>query len=292
MNEREEQKDQKFIDVEMILKTRAPKLYRFLPRFLLNYVRKELHEDDINRAMKVLHPYHGLEFNNRTLEYLGITVDAVYHDRLPEKGPCIVVSNHPLGGLDGMALIKKVSESRTDIRFLVNDILLQLKNFGELFVGVNKLGGNPRDRLLQLDKIFSGDNTILIFPAGLVSRKQNGVIKDLPWNKTFVTKSKKHGIPIYPVFIEGKNSAFFYNFARFRKCLGIKANIEMMLLPDEMFRQKNAKISMIFGKSIHPVFLGSEFSDYVWAQKIKEYVYSEEMKKGISFQDLVKKGKI
>jgi putative hemolysin len=191
-----------------------------------------------------------------------------------------------------MALIKAVSKKRKDIKFIVNDILLKLTNYSGIFVGVNKLGNTPKNALIEVEKVFASDNVILFFPAGLVSRKQKikgqWVIQDLTWNKTFVQKAIQYSKPIIPTFIEGKNSSFFYNFSYWRKKLGIKANLEMLFLPDEMFKQKHQTINIYFGKPIYPSILNNSKNYTEWANIIKEYVYSGNIQKGISFEAYLK----
>lgn len=273
--------------MEGVLKTKAPKLVQWMPGFVIRYLKKKLHEDDINLAMVELSKYYGLEFNQKCLEYLKIKVQSIVHEDIPKEGPVIICSNHPLGGLDGIALIHAVSDFRTDIRFIVNDILLYLKNFGELFVGVNKLGSNARKNLEEIEKIYTSGCAVLIFPAGLVSRKQGSVIKDLDWNKSFISQAVKHKIPIVPVFIEGRNSRFFYGFANLRKFLRIKANLEMMLLPDEMFKQKGKEIKIYFGKKISPDTFDKRYSQKQWANVLREFVYSDALKKGETFAKFI-----
>src|SRR6185295_11423923 len=126
-------------------------------------------------------------------------------EHIPLQGGFIMASNHPLGGLDALALLDVVSHRRKDLKFIVNDILLQLKNLKGLFIGVNKHGKNAQENLAAIDELYASDKGVLIFPAGLVSRKQNIVIKDLEWKKSFITKAKKHKRNVMPVHIEGKN---------------------------------------------------------------------------------------
>ncbi|MCX7729142.1 MAG: glycerol acyltransferase, partial [Bacteroidia bacterium] len=243
---------QKYIDVEKVLKEKAPQFYKFIPGFLISRIRKILHEDEINASMQKIGHLKDLEFNDAVLKELNATVKAVGLENIPLTGSVIIAANHPLGGLDGIALIKAVSEKRKDIKFIVNDILLKLENYSGIFVGVNKLGHTAKDALLAVEQVFASDNAILFFPAGLVSRRQkiNGKwkIEDLTWNKTFIQKSVQYKKPIIPTYIEGKNSDFFYKLAYWRKKLGIKGNIEMLFLPDEMFKQKNQTITIYFGK--------------------------------------------
>jgi putative hemolysin len=281
----------KYIDVEKVLSEKVPKFYKFIPKILISKIKKILHEDEINAVMSRIGHLQNLEFNDGVLKELNSYIEVKGLENIPDSGSVIIASNHPLGGLDGMALIKAVSEKRKDIKFVVNDILLNLKNYSEIFVGVNKLGNTPKNALLEVEKVFASDNAILFFPAGLVSRKQkiNGewTIQDLPWNKTFVQKAKQYNKPIIPTYIEGKNSNFFYNLAYWRKKLGIKGNIEMLFLPDEMFKQKNKTIPIYFGKPISPEQIDKSKSYQEWAETIKQFVYSGYIQQNKLFSDFL-----
>jgi len=265
----------KTIDVKEIIRQKSPKLYRFLPGFLLNYIKRKLHEDKVNDCLWINRNKYGLEFNQACLDYVGVTVTWEGLENIPATGGVIIASNHPLGGIDGMAFIHAVSQKRKDARFIVNDILTNMKNFGDLFIGVNKVGASPGEALRNVDALYASDSATLIFPAGLVSRKQNGVVKDLEWKKSFITKAIQNNKSVIPVFIEGKNSNFFYNLAMWRKRLGIKANIEMFFLVDEMIKQKNQTLKIKFGKPITPESLEKPRprTHLQYAQEIKEIVY-------------------
>jgi 1-acyl-sn-glycerol-3-phosphate acyltransferase len=278
----------KFIDIEKILKEKAFKLYKWLPRFAINWLKKKLHEDDINSAMVYLKDEEGLEFNRKGLERLGAKVESVHSELIPKTGSIIIAANHPLGGLDGMALIKSVGEIRPDVRFFVNDILKNLKNYGEIFVAVNKVGASSTKSLRTMEEVFMTECAVLFFPAGLVSRKQNGLVRDLTWKKSFVTQAIDHKRMIQPVFIEGENSKFFYNFANFRKKIGIKANIEMLFLPDEMFKAKKATIRIHYSKPFDSGILTDRKTHKQWSDLIYQYIYSAEFMKGIPFEEYMK----
>ena len=277
----------KFIDVEKVISEKNPALIKFLPRFIINYIKKKLHEDFINQGIENYKESFEHDFNEAALNYMGANVTWSGLENIPKHGGVIIVANHPLGGLDGLALIKAVSNVRLDTRFLVNDILLKLTNFKRLFVGVNKVGKTAAEALKIIDSTYASDHVVLVFPAGLVSRKQNGVVKDLEWKKSFVSQAIKNKRQVVPVFIEGKNSNFFYNFSLWRKRLGIKANVEMFFLADEMVKQKSKTIHVHFGKAISYEVFNKQFSHIEWAQLVKEYVYlmDEENKK--SFNDFI-----
>lgn len=265
---------QKAIDVENIIREKNPEFLKKLPKFLLNWLKKRIREDRINECCYVNRDKFGYDFNEGCLNYVGAQVSWEGLENLPKMGGVIIAANHPLGGLDGLAIIKAVTTVRRDIRSTVNDMLTRLKNFGDVLVGVNKVGTTSVQALKAIDEFYASDGVSLVFPAGLVSRKQNGEIKDLEWKKSFVTKAIQYNKPILPVYVDGKNSSFFYNFALWRKRLGIKANIEMLFLPDEMFSLKNKNIKLKFGKPILPETLDKSKTHYQWAQEIKEKVYA------------------
>lgn len=278
----------KFIDIEQILKEKAFKLYKWLPGFAINWLKKKLHEDDINGAMEHLKDDFGLEFNSRGLVKLGAKVESLHTEFVPRTGSIVIVSNHPLGGLDGMALIKAVGDIRPDVHFLVNDVLKNIKNYGDIYVAVNKLGATSAKHLRVMEEVFRTESALLVFPAGLVSRKQNGVVRDLEWKKTFVTQAIDHKRMIQPVFIEGKNSNFFYNFAMWRKRLGIKANLEMLFLPDEMFKARKETIKVHFSKPFDSALLNGSKTHKQWAALVYQYIYSTEFMNGIPFEEYMK----
>lgn len=266
----------KFVDVDKIIRDKNPGLHKWLPQFVINYIKRKIHEDTINECIWLNRDKYGYEFNTACLKYLNINITCEGLDNLPKTGGVVVASNHPLGGIDGMAMIHILSQARQDVKFIVNDILTNMKNFGSVFVGVNKVGVTSAEALKNVEALYASDGVCFIFPAGLVSRKQNGEIKDLVWKKSFVTKSILYNKPILPVYIEGKNSDFFYNFALWRKRLGIKVNLEMFFLPDEMMKFSGKTIHIKFGKPMYPEDLEKPRprTHAQYAQEIKEIVYN------------------
>lgn len=267
-------KKTELVNVDKVLRSKGKKVYPYIPRFLIRYLEKKIHQNTLNEALNRFHDQEGLEFLDRVLdEYFTADIEVRNKENIPRDGRYIVASNHPLGGLDGIALMHEIGKYRKDFKFIVNDILLELKNLHGLFVPVNKHGRNSSESVRILREVYESDDLVLIFPAGLVSRKQKGEIKDLDWKKSFISKSIQYKRDIVPVYIEGKNSDFFYNLALWRKRLRIKANIEMLYLPDEMFKQADKKITITFGKPIpYNTFTGST-THYQWAQWVKEKIY-------------------
>ncbi len=266
-------KPEKYIDLDQIIKDKNEKLYKWLPGFVLRYIKRIVHEKDINDVMSRVGHLYGLEFVEASLADLGAKVVVKGHENLPKTGGCIVAANHPLGGLDGVALMQAVGEVRSDMKFLVNDVLLSVKNFQPLFLPVNKFGTNARQALKMIDEAFASDEVTLVFPSGMVSRKLPGGVADLPWQKSFIAKSIAHKKDVIPTYIKGKNSNFFYNLSRLRTKLGIKANLEMFYLADELFKQKGETITIQFGKPISYQTFDKSRSQEEWAKYVRDKVY-------------------
>jgi putative hemolysin len=264
-----------FIDIEQVIAGKNPKLLKFLPAFLINYLKRVIHQKDLNFAIYSNRHKFGIDFLQAVFDQFGAKITTEGHENIPQLGRYLVASNHPLGGLDGIALMCVVGKIRSDIVFPVNDILMNLPNIGELFIPVNKHGSNANNISL-FEETFASDKTLLYFPAGLCSRKQSGGISDLDWKKSFISKARKHKRDIIPTHIDGRNSNFFYNLANLRKFLGIKSNIEMLYLVDEMYKQKNKHIRIVFGKPISYQVFDKRFTDAIWADHVKKFVYSLE----------------
>ncbi len=265
---------EKFIDIRGIISEKNPKLLTVLPNFAISYLEKILHEDELNEIIAKNKGVGNIDFCTNAIEYFNIELTHLGLDNIPESGRCILAINHPLGGMDAMALVTILKEKRTDIKFIVNDVLLKLENLQGMFVGVNKMGKTLRESMRKVDELFATDQLICIFPAGLVSRKKSGQIKDLEWKKTFITRAKKYGTPIVPAHINGELTNFFYRLANIRGMLGIKANIEMLYLVDEMFQQRDKKMRIAFGEPIDSATLDRSKSDKEWADFIKKKAYS------------------
>ena len=202
------------IDVEKIIAAKNPRLARLLPRFIIKYIKRVIHEKEVNYVLKTYGDKTGLDFVEAVLSYFNITIKTCGEENIPKEGKYIFAANHPLGGIEGMALLQVVSKHNKEVRFVVNDILMNLKNYEPLFIPVNKHGKYSKEYAQIIEDTFHTNAWILYFPAGLVSRKIKGKIIDLEWKKSFITKSIQHKRDIIPVYIEGKNSNFFYNLSQ------------------------------------------------------------------------------
>jgi len=264
------------INIEQIIKEKSEKLHRILPHFVINYIRRIIHEDEVNDILNRYYGANGIEFANGLMSDFNVTFNVHNEEKIPADGKLIIASNHPLGGFDGLALISLISRYKQDIKFPVNDFLMHLPNLQDIFIPINKVGTNSIEMARQFDEVFRSDSVILYFPAGLCSRKIGGKIQDLEWKKTFVTKAKQFERNILPIYFSGKNSNFFYNLSNLRKKLGIKANIEMAYLADELFKQKNSSYDIYIGDLIDYKSLTRDKSDTQWAKEIRERVYGLE----------------
>lgn len=265
-------KKEKFIDLKEVIRKKDKRLAALMPKFILNYLRRIVHEDDVNDFINRHGHKQGLDFVYAIMDEFGANLKVIGEDKIPPTGRYLLASNHPLGGLDGIAFMSAVSRVRSDFVFPVNDILLSLDNLKDYFIPINKHGSNS-ENIRMFNDTFASDKLLLYFPAGLVSRKKNGKIKDLEWKKTVVTKARQHKRDVIPVYMDGRNSNFFYNLANLRTRLGIKANIEMLYLVNETYKQYDKTIHIVIGDAIPWETFDRSRSDLEWAAMLREKVY-------------------
>lgn len=269
---------EKVIDLRKVFTAKVPKLMKHMPDWAFRKIQRLLHEDEVNQILVKYKDLEGIDFVNAFLKEFNLNLVLNGTEHLNESQRIVVASNHPMGGLDGMALIGSVGKHCGKVLTPVNDFLTFLPNLRPLFIPVNKVGSdlaNKKENIRVFNETFSGDSTVCYFPFGLCSRKtKGGKIMDLDWKKTFVTKSKAYQRDIVPVHVDGRNSEFFYNLARIRKFLHIKVNIEMAFLVDEMFKQRNKTMTITFGKPIPYQTFDSRFTDAEWAEKLRRFSYN------------------
>lgn len=263
------------IDIEKVVKERSSG--KKVPGFVINYLKKIVHEDEINQFFRDNPDIKNLEFIEKGLEFLGVETTVTGKENLPPKdGRYIFVSNHPLGGLDGMTtgyLIGKEYDGK--IRFFSNDLLQNIRQLQDLFIPINRLGGSQTKRSAELMlELYRSDNHLITYPSGMCSRKTKGRIIDPEWKKNFISKAVEYQRDVVPIYFEGRNSNFFYNLANLRKFLRIEFNIEMMYLADEMFKQRGNRFTLKIGKPIPWQTFDDSKTQSEWANHVKEIVYS------------------
>lgn len=268
------ERDPQILDIEKVIISRAGKKANYIPKFLIRWFEKFMHLEFINGYLK--EGYVGVEFCENCLKYLGVELEVIGMENLPEDGRRYTfVSNHPLGAIDGVtlgALIGRKYDGK--VKYLLNDLLMNLKGMAPLGIPVNKIGGQARNLPRLIDEAFRSENHMLVFPAGLCSRKIDGKIQDIPWGKAFISKSRQTGRDIIPIHFEGENSERFYKVADWQKKLGIKFNFAMLMLPDEMYKSAGRKYRITFGKPISISSFDKSKTDSEWAQEVRNAVYS------------------
>ena len=270
---------EKTIDIDSILKGKMGAKAKFVPRFLVNWLIRIAHQDEVNAFLWDNRDKVGVEWLEACVKYLDMTLEVEGKENLPapdDKKLYTFVSNHPLGGEDGVALgaiIGRHYDGR--FRYLVNDLLMNLPGLAPLCIPINKTGHQGRNFPAMVKAGFESDNHMLMFPAGLCSRRHNGVIRDIPWSKTFITKSVEYQRDIVPIHFSGQNSNFFYRLANFSdKCLPF--NLAMLFLVDEMYKNVHKAFRVTIGKPIPWQTFDKQKTPMEWAQFVKDKVYTLE----------------
>lgn len=262
------------IDVDKVLKERLGERYKYIPRFVVRWLERVICQDRLNIILQEMAGKNSVDAATAALDQMGISMVADGLDRLP-AGRYLFVSNHPLGGLDGLALISLLG-NRYDrkIKFLVNDLLMAVEPLRDVFLPVNKYGSQSRGAAVQIEEALTGDDQFITFPAGLCSRKlPDGCIADLPWHKAAVAHAVNYHRDVVPVYFNAHNSSFFYRFARWRERLGIKFNIELIFLPKEMLKQSGCTLHAVIGDPISWTTLDAAHPKQE-AARLREIVYS------------------
>lgn len=268
---------EKTIDIDHILKGKMGSKAKFVPKFARNWLKRIIHQDEVNAFLWDSRDKTGVEWLEATLRYLDVTLEIEGKENLPAKDDgrfYTFVSNHPLGGADGVALgaiIGKQYDGR--FRYLVNDLLMNLPGLAPLCIPINKTGHQSRNFPAMVEAGFKSDHHMLMFPAGLCSRKINGEIHDLDWKKTFITKSVETQRDVVPIHFSGENSDRFYRIANICKRLGIKFNIAMLFLVDEMYKNVHKTFRVTIGKPIPWQTFDKSKSATQWALHVEDIVY-------------------
>ena len=253
------------IDIEQVIRSRFPKA----PRLLTRFIRRLIHQDFLNGFFRK--GYTGVEFCHEALKYLNVRIEV--EGSIPEGGPYTFVSNHPLGGIDGLALLDLIGAGHRDVRLLGNDFLTAVKGLAPMIVPISKVGMQSRTLKSNIDQAFSSDVNMLVCPAGKVSRLTDGVIQDQKWAKTFLQKSIETKRDIVPMHFIGENSRRFYRIGRLEKFFKLRFPLGMLLLPDEMYRAQGSTYRVVIGQPISYRKFDSSRSLNDWAQDIRKTVY-------------------
>lgn len=267
---------EKTIDIDQILKGKLGAKAKFVPGFLVIWLKRVVHEDQVNAFLWDSRDKVGVEWLEECVKYLDMTLEIEGKENLPDPQDgrlYTFVSNHPLGGEDGVALgaiIGRHYDGR--FRYLVNDLLMNLPGLAPVCIPINKTGSQSRNFPAMVEAGFQSDNHMLMFPAGLCSRKKNGEIRDIPWTKTFISKSVEYQRDVVPIHFGGQNSNFFYRLANFSDRF-LPFNLAMMYLVDEMYKNVHKTFRVAIGKPIPWQTFDKSRKPIDWAQYVREQVY-------------------
>ena len=267
---------EKTIDLDNILRSKMGSKAKRVPRPLVWWLKRIIHQDEVNKYLWESRHLTGTEWLEECVRYLDATLDIVGEENLPAKDDgrlYTFVSNHPLGGEDGVALgaiIGRHYDGR--FRYLVNDLLMNLPGLAPLCIPINKTGKQSRDFPKMVEAGFQSDNHMLMFPAGLCSRRKKGVVEDIAWKKTFIAKSVEYQRDVVPIHFGGQNSSFFYRLANFSDRF-LPFNLAMLFLVDEMYKNVHKTFRVSIGKPIPWQTFDKSKTPMEWAQFVKEQVY-------------------
>ena len=268
---------EKTIDIEKILEGKLGAKAKFVPGFLVRRLKRVVHEDQVNDFLWENRDKTGVDWLEACVRYLDMTPEIEGMENLPDPADgrlYTFVSNHPLGGEDGVALgaiIGRHYDGR--FRYLVNDLLMNLPGLAPVCIPINKTGRQSRNFPAMVEAGFQSDNHMLMFPAGLCSRKKRGVVSDIPWTKTFISKSVEYQRDVVPIHFGGQNSEFFYRLANFSDRF-LPFNLAMMFLVDEMYKNVHKTFRIAIGKPIPWQTFDKSRKPVEWAQYVREKVYT------------------
>lgn len=262
------------VDVKKVFYDKNPALAKILPGFIYKYLKKIVREKEYNEFLEYSGTRLNVDFIDAALEYFNVTLNVEGLENLPNNGRLLFVSNHPLGGFDGLMLMKTIFDKYGSIKVLINDILMNVTNIRGLFIPINKHGKQAADFARTINNAYASDEQLMTFPAGIVSRKIKGQIMDYEWQKSFIQKSVQYKRTVIPTFITGCNSKFFYRLSKIRTFLGIKANLEMLYLADETYKHRNKSFTIKFGHPIPYETFDTSRKPREWAKWVKEKSYA------------------
>ena len=277
LTERMGQITEKTIDIDSILKNKMGSKSKWIPRPLVAWLKRIAHQDQVNTFLWESRDKVGTPWLEACVDYLQMTLQVEGAENLPDPADgrlYTFVSNHPLGGEDGVALgalIGRHYDSR--FRYLVNDLLMYLPGLAPLCIPINKTGKASRNFPAMVEAGFQSDNHMLMFPAGLCSRRRHGVIRDIAWKKTFIAKSVEYQRDVVPIHFGGQNSNFFYKLAGFSDRF-LPFNLAMLFLVDEMYKNVGKTFRVAIGKPIPWQTFDKSKTPMEWAKYVQDIVYN------------------
>ena len=263
------------INISHIIKNSDSKFMKSLPDFAIQIIAKIIRQTEMNQIMDTYSAYEGVDLLPKLIKEFNIKIEIEGKENLPDNGKCIFVANHPFGLLDGLILTYIVGEKYGELKAIGNEVFMFVPNLRPIIANTSVFSKNSRKNIIELEKVYASDVPITHFPYGLVSRIYKFKIQDKYWNKSFVTKAISNQRDVVPIRFYGRNSNLFYAIYLFRYIFRIKTNIELILLPRELFRKRGKTIKVKINKPIHYQEFNNTISHREWAQKLRSSVYSK-----------------
>ncbi len=267
----------KYIDLDAVVRKKVPQYYPKVPKWLIRFAEWLICQKEMNRTLEILREAEGPNFAEGMCRVLHVRYDIKGMENLPEQGRFIFVSNHPLGAFDGISYINIFGHRYPKFKVIVNDILMYIEPLQPNFLPVNTLGKQKREDMLAIDAAYEDEETqILTFPAGFCSRFMGGRIQDIEWKKSVITQAVESRRDVVPMYFKGRNSLFFYGLEWFRRVLGMKFNIGLILLPRQMMKTaRNKTFGITIGKPIPwQTFTDKSKTPTEWAQWLRQQSYN------------------
>jgi len=262
------------ININHLLQTRYADFFSSYPRtasILVKLLKVLIRERDF-REFAEKHPNaNGIDFLERVLEHFGFnySVRSFERERILSSGRVVIIANHPLGSLDGLALLKLVLEIRADVKIVANDLLMAIKPLHPLLLPVNNMsGGTDKRKLSGIQRYLEDEGAVIFFPAGEVSRIRPNGIRDTRWHSGFLRMAAKTKSPLLPVHVNGRNSVAFYFISSLSKPLST------LLLVREMFHQAEKTVAFRIGEMISfKTYAESQLPNRVKVKLFKRHLY-------------------
>jgi putative hemolysin len=270
----------KHIDLAKSIKESDSDFLKKFPGFIVRWLELIIKQDELNYVIEKYKDLEGADFHRAIIKEFNITLEVEGLENLPENRKCFFVSNHPFGIADGLILTKTVIEKYGTFKAIGNESFQFVPNLRPYIALVNPYGMSSKTYVTELEKVYQSDVAITHFPAGIVSRRYNGKVQDPVWQKSFITRSVSCQRDIVPFHFHGQNSVLFYSINLVRRAFGIKTNIELALLPRELFLKRNKTIKYTIGKPIAWQKFDSSQTHIQWAQKVRNHVYKLATREG------------
>jgi putative hemolysin len=269
-------KEVKYIDIAKIIDESNSEFLKKLPEFIVKWIAKIIKQDELNHILGKYSDYTGVNFLTKMIDEFKLNLEIEGKENLPVNGKCFFAANHPFGVIDGLILTHTVSQKYGSLKAIANDAFMFVPQLRPLIAAVNVYGHSSKEYVKALDNTYNMEIPITHFPAGIVSRRYNGKVQDPAWQKSFIKKAISSKRDIVPFYFYGRNSRLFYMLFSTRQWLGIKMNIELLLLPREMFNKRNTTIKVKIGKPLPYQMFDKSLNLLEWAQKIRTHVYDLE----------------